>query len=50
MTDIKKTAKGKAGGKGKKLPLRKETIQDLTSLKSKAAAVKGGGAQCGRSR
>ena len=42
MTDMKKTAKSKGGARASKLELRKETIKDLTSLKSKAAAVKGG--------
>jgi len=36
----KKSAK--AGAKTKKLGLKKETLKDLTSLKGKAAAVKGG--------
>ena len=44
MTDTKKKAKAKGGGK--KLQLKKETIKDLSTLKSKAAAVKGG-AVCG---
>ena len=42
MTDIKKTGKDKGKAKAKKLELRKETIKDLSTLKSKAAAVKGG--------
>ena len=32
----------KAGAKAKKLGLKKETIKDLSSLKGKAGAVKGG--------
>ena len=37
----------KAGAKAKKLELKKETLKDLSSLKDKAAAVKGGRiAQC----
>ena len=32
----------KAGAKAKKLGLKKETLKDLSSLKGKAAAVKGG--------
>ena len=32
----------KAGAKAKKLQLKKETLKDLTSLKGKAGAVKGG--------
>jgi hypothetical protein len=39
-TMTKKSAK--AGAKTKKLGLKKETLKDLTSLKGKAAAVKGG--------
>ena len=38
----KKTAKNKGGAKAKKLQLKKETIKDLSPLKRKAAAVKGG--------
>jgi hypothetical protein len=33
----------KAGAKAKKLGLRKETLKDLSGLKGKATAVKGGG-------
>ena len=40
----------KAGAKAKKLGLKKETLKDLSSLKGKAAAIKGGlalsGAAC----
>ena len=32
----------KAGTKAKKLGLKKETLKDLSSLKGKAGAVKGG--------
>ena len=32
----------KPGAKSKKLGLKKETLKDLTPLKSKAAAIKGG--------
>ncbi len=43
----KKTAKDKGEAKAKKLQLKKETIQDLSSLKDKAAAVKGGACTVG---
>lgn len=49
---MKKTAKTKSGARATKLQLKKETIKDLGSLKSKAAAVKGGRAaacKCGDS-
>jgi hypothetical protein len=42
QTGMKKTDKAKRPAKGKKLQLKKETIGDLSPLKSKAAAVKGG--------